>query len=321
RILLARQLLQLRQELPHLCGAKAGADASHGYQSAVAVHAGDERAEIVAFRRPATDYHLMAGSALGFCPASRPPRVVRRIEAFRYHSLEGKPARRLEDRRARAGEVLEIPQPRAACRRQGFQQALELLFAFRERQRPQVASLEKHDVEREQDQRRLAPLRERGLQGGKIRDAPLIERHRLAVDQTIRQRLRRAGDRSESLRPVEALARQQYGAPALHPQLQSITVELDLVRPAFFFRRPRYEATERRLEKFRHGSADPLGVGGATRVPTDASPHLAAGMRTTTGLGHVSRAVALALRLCGFRRWRPTGIGSHSCLHPGRDTA
>src|SRR5581483_7095734 len=133
--------------------------------------------------------------------------------------------------------------------RQGAQNFLKLLLAPLERQRAQVPPVEEHQIEGEENQWRLASFRERGLQCGEIGNALAVERHRLPIDQTIRQCSGGVGYGGESLRPVEPLAREQRGAATLHPQLQPVAVELDLVHPAALLRRPRQQSAERRLDE------------------------------------------------------------------------
>ena len=177
------------------------------------------------------------------------------------------------------------------------QQVLQPLLALAERQRAQVLAVGEQQIESEQDQAVGFAVRQRGLQGAEIRHPTTVEGDGLAVDQAIRQGLGLLGDGGELLRPVEPLAGAQHRLAVLDPELQAITVELDLVRPAPSGGRVLDQLAKLRLDEARH-RRDLLRLGGL-RAPRGC--RLLAAAAIPVAVPHRARR-ALLVRHEGRRR-------------------
>src|SRR5258705_5198906 len=125
--------------------------------------------------------------------------------------------------------MLDIAVMRHAVRT--LQQRCEQLFARRKRLLAQVRAFEEEKIEHEEDQLAGASVRERLLQPGETRDAPLVERTDFAIDHAIGQVPALSGDFRKTVAPVQRLARAQYGGALLDAKLHAVAVELDLMHP------------------------------------------------------------------------------------------
>src|SRR5579871_784812 len=132
------------------------------------------------------------------------------------------------------------------------QQFLQPRFSLAERQTSQVHAISKQQIECKEDQLIRLAIGDRRLEAGEVRDALLIQRDDLTIDQDIRQRGCLFGYRLELIGPVEPLAGLEADVALFDAKLHTVTVELDLVAPALAVRRPLDRRAKLRLDEVRH---------------------------------------------------------------------
>ena len=252
---LALDLAQLRDEGAHHALAEAGADAADIDElpalALAAMDARKQRPQTPAFAGPAADDHLVARPAFGLGPAAAATRSIGRIELFRHDPFEVHAAGRLQHGIARRLEVIDEAQAGVFVFHP-LEQCLEASLAFRQRQGTQIFGLKEQKVEREEDEVFRLVFRKRRLKRREVRCALLVERHRLTVEDAVRQRLSLPGDGRELPGPVEALAGAKLSLAILDAKLQAIAVELHLMRPACRGRRSLDQLGQLRLDERRH---------------------------------------------------------------------
>src|SRR6185312_2044226 len=139
-------------------------------------------------------------------------------------------------------------------------------LALDERQIAQIFPAQKQQIKGKKDQLRRLLTRKGALQHLEARHPARIDADHLAVDQTVRQRLRRMANLGKALTPVQSLASAQYGRTRLDPQLQAVAIELHLMRPAAAARWPLDESAELWLHELWHGHGPmPPGRGAMAR--------------------------------------------------------
>ena len=133
-----------------------------------------------------------------------------------------------------------------------FQQLPQPRLALAQRQAAKVLPIGKQQIEGIEDQVAGLAVGNGRLQRGEIRRAMIVERDDLAVDEHIRKRAPLFRDRSELVRPVQALAGPQPGLAVLDAQLHAIAVEFDLVAPILSAWRPIDRRAEFGRDEIRH---------------------------------------------------------------------
>src|SRR5262249_30964012 len=128
-----------------------------------------------------------------------------------------------------------------------FQQSL----ALGKRCLAQIVAVEIEQIEGEKDLPVVLFFREGRLHRLKAARAVGFQNDRLAVENGARDRefLDRAGNRGETIGPVELAARQKPRLAPVQPAEQTVAVELDLMQPVFVTRWLRDE--ERQLWQYR----------------------------------------------------------------------
>jgi len=156
----------------------------------------------------------MARPALGLDPAAAAARPIGRIEFLGDDALQVHAAGRFQHRVARRLEMLDILQT-GMLAPQPFEQLLQARLAIAQGKRAQVLVPGEQQVAGKEDQLLRLSFGERCLQGGEVGCAVGVERHRLTIDQAVRQLLRLLGDRRELRGPVQALAGAQASLAVL----------------------------------------------------------------------------------------------------------
>ncbi len=220
--------------------------------------------------------------------------------------LERHPAGALVDVLSRRIEVFRVAQPAAAAR----EQTSERFLPREQRLPPQVTSVEEEQVERHVGGGGGSGLGGL-LQALEARDACRVEHDDLAVEQGFlhAQVGRRFRDRGKAIRPVQSIAREQRGAPALDAEEQAIPVELDLVHPVIADRRRRHQRGKL--------GRNPCGQGHRTRVVRRfRTPSI------STRKSYLRRsscfAACVAPRASVARSWRDSSRGAPRCRSPRR---
>src|SRR6185436_5732477 len=122
------------QQLADIALIEAGPDFAEISELAVLIGAGEQRAETVAFLRPAADDDLLAAADLGFDPRADAPRAIGRVQLLGDDAFERHFARRLEHGIALALDMRDVAQMFA-----GFaEQFLQPILACAQRQMPPI---------------------------------------------------------------------------------------------------------------------------------------------------------------------------------------
>ena len=176
---------------------EAGADAADVDERVALVEPDVERAEAcprALGRRVSADDELLAELALDLDPLVRPPAGVTARHALGHDALDALLARGVVEGLAVLEDVRAVVDDTAGGDEQG-----ETLLARLERQRPQIAAVERERIEEHRGDRRGTPraLDVRGaremhacLQALKARTTTLVERDDLAVEQESLERQR-----------------------------------------------------------------------------------------------------------------------------------
>ncbi len=180
--------------------------------------------------RIAADHELLRIRALGLDEALRAAAAIRCVAALGDDAFEPHPAGMIEHRRPIVIQMLAVSDRPAPLP----DQTRELRLALRERQTGKIAAVTVKEIEDVVDEPLAVTCLECRLQTGERGDAACVLDHDLAIDQrgTRRQLGHGVGDVRKSVRPIEALARQQPDLAMVKPRLDAIAVELDLVDPA-----------------------------------------------------------------------------------------
>ena len=199
---------------------------------AVAIDACHQRTEFAASGFPPPQHDFMSGPALGLGPVLRTPGAIGRIELLRDDALKRQLAGRLQDGVTATLEMFDITDLPGLGLRSSFQQFLQALFTFGERQRANILAVDKQEIEDKEDQPAGITIRKCGLQRREVRRPVMIQRNDLAVDQHIRQCTCLLGDAGKLPGPVQPLAGLERGFAVLDAQLHAVAIELDFMGPA-----------------------------------------------------------------------------------------
>ena len=169
----------------NLVAAEAGADAADMDQLAVAVDAGDQRAECAVGRGPAADHHLVPGAALGLGPGLAPAGAIGRVEPLGDDAFQRHPAGRLQHGIAGRDEMVDVADVGAAPPpTRGLQPRLALATAAAGAgPRPPANSRSKTKNTRSV----VLPSESAACRAAKSGAPCVIQRHHLAVDDAVGQ--------------------------------------------------------------------------------------------------------------------------------------
>src|SRR5215472_3199264 len=199
--------LQRLQLLHHLLGRRLGearADPADIDETPTAMDADLQRAQTSGFTlEPAADDDLMPGAAFDLVPAVVASRLIGGIQVFGDDPFERHAPGGFEDGGTVRLEMLDIAQELALVLAQRLEQRMKPRLALAERQVAQILVTFEQKVEGEEDQVLRLPLRERGLEGGEIRRAVIVQRRDLTVDDRIGQAGGRLLDGREFVGPIQ----------------------------------------------------------------------------------------------------------------------
>ena len=231
---------------------EAGADHADEGQMVAAIDAGHQRAEFSVGGLPAAEHDLLPAADLGLGPAFGAAGAIGRVELLGDDALELQLFGGFQHGIAAFLEMLDVTDQSCHCPcaapARCFSRALRSRNGSERRSSPPGNSRSNAKKIR----LLVLPSDDRRLQRRKIRDAVVIERSDLAVDQHIGKRLRLPGDGAELFGPVQSLAGVQRDIAILDPQLHAITVELDLVAPAVGIGRAFDRGTKLRRDEIGH---------------------------------------------------------------------
>ncbi len=186
----------------------------------------DARASALGIGEP-TDHELLSPDALGLQPAAVAAGRIRQPAAFRHDTLEPETARRREECRAAADDVVREADDAAAWHEPG-----ETRLAFLERQARHILAVQVQQVEDDVHE----PSRRRGegvLQRLEARAAVGEHDRDLAVEEDAAgcEAERGCAHLGETVRPVLAVAADQSNGGTVAEAADPISIVLDLVQP------------------------------------------------------------------------------------------
>ncbi len=127
--------------------------------------------------------------------------------------------------------MLDVAQTPPGLGAEAVDIGLQPRLAVRQRQLTQILRPLEQQVEGEIDQPPRLSLGYRRLQGAEVRHVILVQGAQFAVDHRIGPTGRIRRQLREAIGPVQPLAGPQHSLAAADADLQSIAVELDLMRP------------------------------------------------------------------------------------------
>ena len=225
--------LQRRQQEAGQGRRIAGADPTQVAQPVFRLHTDQQRAEAGSvLGRPAADHHLVAAPALGLDPCGGATGAIGRVELLGDDAFQPHATGTFQNRCAPGGEMVGVAQARGMRFRHPVAPGPQPRLAVRQGQGAQVLGPVEQQVEGEVDQTVGLLLRDGGLQRREIRQGVLVQGAQLAVEHRVGPVGGVRGQFGKAVGPVQPLAGAQDRPPAAGRDLDSIAVELDLVRPA-----------------------------------------------------------------------------------------
>ena len=223
--------LQRRHDAPDDVLPETSTDNADEHQMTAAMDTGHQRTEFSVGRLPATEHHFLPAADLGLGPALGASRAIRRIQFLGDDAFQLEFPGRFHDGIAAIFEMIDVAN-QLFFSIPPLQQALQAFLALAQRQRAQILTIGKQEIERKENEIAGLVVRDRGLQRGKTGHAVVVQRDDFAVDQRIGQRPGCFRDGAELVGPVQPFSGQQRHIAILDSQLHAVAVELDLMAPA-----------------------------------------------------------------------------------------